>query len=322
MSKHLVRLAVMLIAAMSVTSVLAADRDYPSRPIRLVVGYPPGGGIDFVARQVAQILGATLGQPVIVDNRPGANGIIGTDLVAKSQPDGYTLLLGDSSSLTINPAVYTSVPYRALQDFAPVSMLVSTSSILVVHPSLKVSTLQELIDITRKTPINFGSAGNGSISHLILEQIRSATGGSFIHVPYKGAQVFNAMLSGEIKVTVASQLGVKPFIDSGQLTALAVTSRQRSMIFPKLPTVSESGIPGFEAVNWFGVLAPKGTPPEIISRLNQEFVRVVHSPELRAKLVASGADVVGSSPGELAEAIQLDMKKWAKVAADSGAKIE
>jgi tripartite-type tricarboxylate transporter receptor subunit TctC len=296
--------------------------DYPNRPIRMIVAYPPGGGIDQVARPLAEKLGVALGRAVVIDNRGGAGGMIGTEAAAKAAPDGYTLLLGDSGSLTINPAIYKSVPYKVLGDFEPISLLVTLPQLVAAHPSLGASTLKDALEIAKKSNVDYGSAGNGSLSHLIMESIRTSTGANFVHIPYKGAELFTGFIGGQVKLIAASHLGMSPFIARGQAIPLAVTTRQRLSSLPNVPTISESGIPGFEAVNWFGVLTPRGTPKSITDRLNAELVKIVNSPDMKERLNKGGADVVGSSPSEFLQVLQSDLKRWEQVVKDSGAKID
>lgn len=296
--------------------------DYPSKPIRLVVPYPPSGAPDLTARVVAQRLSVSLGQPVIIDNHAGSSGIIGTEFVSRSAPDGYTLFLADAGALVINPAIYKNLTFRPVEDFDPISLLVISPFVLVAHPSLHVSTVEGLIAIGKKGDVDYGSAGNGSLAHLTMEWFKSSTGTNFTHVPYKGAASFTAVLAGEVKVLPGSLMALSPYIISKRLIGIAVTSPQRSALMPNLPTVAESGVPGFDASNWFGILAPHGTPKDIITKLNEDLVKIIRSPEMKEHFAKLGSEAVGTSPAEFAKVIQGDLIKWAKVAKDSGAKID
>ncbi len=300
--------------------VLAAD--YPTKVIRLVVPYPPGGAPDTVARRIAPELGVRLGQPVVIDNRVGTSGVVGTESAARSPADGYTIFLADAGALVINPAIYKNLKFRPVEDFDPISLLVTTPFVLVVHPSLGVSTLDELIAVGRKSDVDYGSAGNGSLSHLVMEWFKSETGTRFTHVPYKGAASFTAVIAGEVKVLAGSVIALSPHVFSKRLTALAVTTPKRSALLPNVPTLAESGLSDFDAANWFGILVPHGTPKEITTLLNGHLVEIVRSPAVREHFAKSGSETVGSSPAEFAAVIRADLAKWAKVAKASGAKID
>ncbi len=309
-----------LIAGPFPAGALAAD--YPSKLIRLVVPYPPSGAPDMTARRVAHVLAADLGQPVVVENRAGTSGVVGTESVSRATPDGYTLLLADAGALVINPAIYKNLKFRTLEDFDPISLLVRSPFVLVVHPSLPVTTVDGLIAAGKKGDLDYGSAGNGSLSHLVLEWFKSSTGTNFTHVPYKGAASFTAVLAGEVKVLAGSLMALSPHIASKRITAIAMTSQQRSALLPDLPTVAESGVAGFDASNWFGVLAPRGTPKEIIAILNERLVKIIQLPDMKAHFAKLGSESVGTTPAEFGNVLQADLRKWAKVAKDSGAKID
>ena len=303
---------------------IADAADYPSKPIRLVVPQPPGGGTDFVARMLAQKLSERLGQQVIVDNRSGAGGIVGTEMVAKSPSDGYTLLLGYTGALTINPNLHQQLPYRPLEDFDPISLAVASPFLLTVHPSLRVSTVAELITLakTRSVPLNYSSPGNGSLHHLAMEWFKSATGVNFVHVPYKGSLSFNAVMSGEVSLTFISVVSGLPQVKARRVIALAVTSKNRSRAIPELPTVAEAGVAGFEATNWFGVLAPHLTPKPIIARLSTLIAAQTAAPDVRERLLSDGAEPVGSTPEEFAALIKTELKRWGEIVKRSGAKVD
>lgn len=316
--KHLVAA---LAFAMVVPSAGAAE--YPSKPIRFIVPQPPGGAADIVARLLAPGLNASLGQQVVIDNRSGAGGLVGTDLAAKSSPDGYTLLLGYTGSLTINPSLYKKLPYRP-QDFDPISLATASPFLLVVHPSVRAATVSELIAFAkgRPVPLNYASPGNGSLHHLAMEWFKSLTGANVVHVPYKGAQSFTAVIAGEVSLMFASVIGMMPHAKAGRVKVLAITSRNRSRLLPDLPTVAESGAPGFEASNWFGVLAPRGTPRAIILKLSALVASHVKSAELKERLLNSGAEPIGSTPEEFQKLINAEIPRWAEVIKTSGARVD
>jgi tripartite-type tricarboxylate transporter receptor subunit TctC len=295
--------------------------DYPVRTIRFVVPQPPGGGTDTVARMLAPKMSESLHQPVVIDNRSGAGGIVGTETVAKSLPDGYTILLGYTGALTINPSLYKELSYRP-EDFAPISVAVESPFILFVNPSLKVSTVQELIALAKAQPgkLNFGSPGNGSVHHLSMEWFKSATRTSMVHVPFKGGQSLAALLAGDIQLTLGSAVAWMGHVKAGRIKAIAVTSKTRNRALPELPTIAEAAIPGFESKNWFGVLAPHGMPAPIIAKLNALIVREMKSPELRERVSNDGADPVGSTPEQFATLIKEETKRWREVVRISGAK--
>ncbi|HEX6006828.1 MAG TPA: tripartite tricarboxylate transporter substrate binding protein [Burkholderiales bacterium] len=304
--------------------VAQAQQNYPVRPIRLVVPSSPGGGTDITARIIAPKLGEYLGQQVVVENRPGAGTMIGGEVVARAVPDGYTLLMG-ISTLAINPAMYRKVPYDALKDFAPISQVVALPNVLVTHPSLPVKTVRELIAFAKSRPgqINFASAGVGTNPHLSMELFLSMTGVKMIHVPYKGSgQGVIDLIAGHVTVMTPSILTALGYVKDRRLRALGVTSAKRAGGAPDIPTIAEAGVPGYEAVQWFGVLAPAGTPRDIVSRLHKEIVRTVQTPDIRQKLVNDGADPVGSLPEEFAAFIRSETAKWAKVAKAIGLKPE
>ena len=288
---------------------------YPAKPVRLVVPSAPGGGTDITARVMAPKLGEYLGQQVVVENRAGAGTMIGGELVARAAPDGYTLLMG-ISTLAINPAMYKKVPYDALKDFAPISQAVSLPNILVVHPSLPAKTVKELIAFSRARPgqIQFASAGVGTNPHLTAELFLSMTGLKMLHIPYKGSGAgIIDVIAGHVPVMTPSILTGLPHAKAGRLRALGVTSARRAGGAPDIPTIAEAGVPGYEAVQWFGILAPAGTPRAIIDRVHREAVRVLQNPETKERLVADGADPVGSTPEQFAAFIRAETAKWAKV---------
>lgn len=321
---HARDLPVIALAAALAAGVAHAQQSYPTRSIRLVVPSSPGGGTDITARIIAPKLGEFLGHQVVVENRPGAGTMIGGEVVARAAPDGYTLLMG-ISTLAINPAMYKKVPYDALKDFAPVSQVVALPNILVTHPSLPVKSVKELVAFAKARPgqINFASAGMGTNPHLSMELFLSMTGLKMIHVPYKGSgQGVIDLLAGHVSVMTPSILTALNYVKNGRLRALGVTSAKRAAGAPQIPTIAEAGVPDYEAVQWFGVLAPAGTPRDIVTRLHKEVVRTVQTPDIRQKLMNDGADPVGSSPEEFARFIRAETAKWAKVASEIGIKPE
>jgi tripartite-type tricarboxylate transporter receptor subunit TctC len=311
--------------ALSAPHAAAAAEPYPARPVRFVVAFPPGGGTDIIARSIAQKLGERLGQQVLIDNRPGAGGNIGTDLVAKSSPDGYTLLMGSAGPLAINASLFARMPFDPIKDLAPVTLAASTPNVLVVHPSLPAATVRELIALAKARPgeINFASSGHGTPAHLAGELFNSMAGVKLIHVPYKGAAPALAdLLGGQVQLMFSTMPPALPHVKDGKLRALAVTSLKRSPAAPDLPTVDEIALPGFEANTWHGVVVPAGTPGAIVARLNREIVAILHLPDVVERLSGQGAEALGSTPEEFAAYIKSESVKWAKVVRDSGAKAE
>ena len=315
-------LAAALIAAAAGGSF--AQTSYPNRPVRMVVPSSAGGGIDIVARMVAPRLAERLGQQVVIDNRPGAGTMIGIEAAAKSAPDGYTLLMG-VSTLAINPAIYKIVPYDAMRDFAPITQAVSAPNILVVHPSVPVNTVKELIAFARARPgqLNFASAGTGTNPHLTMELFLSMAGLKMVHIPYKGsAPAIVDLIAGHVGVMTATILTGLPHVRSGRLRGLATSGAKRSAAVPELPTVAEAGVPGYEAAQWYGLLAPAHTPKDIIARLHGEMVRILQLPEVKERLSGDGAEPVGNTPEEFGRYIRAEIEKWARVARDAGIKPE
>ncbi|MBI1964728.1 MAG: tripartite tricarboxylate transporter substrate binding protein [Betaproteobacteria bacterium] len=319
---HLFLAGVALVAAASAAAL--AQQNYPAHAIRLVVPSAPGGGTDITARIVAPKLSDYLGQQVVVENRAGAASMIGSELVARSAPDGYTLLMG-ISTLAINPAVYRKVQYDALKDLAPISQVVTLSNVLVTHPSLPVENVKELIAFAKARPnqINFASAGVGSNPHLTMELFLAMTGLKMSHVPYKGSgRGIVDVLAGHVPVMTPAVPTALPYIKSGRLRALGVSGAKRSNAAPDIPTLAEAGVPGYEATQWFGILAPAATPRAIVDRWHKETVRALKAPEVRDRLVANGADPVGSTPEEFAAYLKSETIKWAKVVKAVGLKPE
>jgi len=309
--------------ALAAPSIVIAQA-WPTKPIRFIVPYPPGGTSDILARTIGARLSAPLGQPVVIDNRPGAGGNIAADHVAKSPPDGYTLIMG-TSSLAISQSLYRKLSYDLIQDFAPVTQAVNYTNLLVVHPSAGVSNVAELLALARAKPgaLSYGTAGNGTPPHMTGELFKSYTGVNILHIPYKGgAPAIADLVAGQIPMMFDNVPPLLPHVRSGRIKALAVTSLARIAVLPDVPTLHELGLKDFDAVGWNGLLAPAGTPREIVSRLNAEVVRVLRIPEVRDQLTSQGADVVGNSPEAFSAWIKAEVKKWADVVKVSGAKID
>ena len=297
---------------------------YPSKPIRLVVPFPAGGTTDILARAISQKLTEEWKQQVIVDNRPGGGANIGAEIVVKSPPDGYALLMA-STIHTINPSLYTGLSYDPVRDFTPITLIAKTAQVFCVHPSLPVKTVKEFIEYARKRPgeLNYSSAGNGSLPHLAAELFRSRTGINIVHVPYKGAPPAMAdLLAGHVALSFATAPSAVPHIKTGKLRALGVSTDKRITALPDVPTIAEKGIPDFEASQFFGLVGPTGMPAAIVDRLNAAVVRIVQSPAMTKYLSEQGADPVTSTPVEYAASIKSEVVKWAKVVKDSGAKID
>ncbi len=299
-------------------------QSYPARQVRIVVPFPPGGTSDILARTIGARLAEPLGQPVVVENRPGAGGNIAAEHVAKSPPDGYTLIMG-TSSLAISQSLYKKLSYDLVKDFAPITQAVNYANLLVVHPSAGVSTTAELLALARAKPgvLSYGTAGNGTPPHMTGELFKSYTGVNILHIPYKGgAPAIADLLAGQIPMMFDNVPPLLPHVRGGRIKALAVTSLARIGVLPDVPTLHELGLKNFDAVGWNGLLAPAGTPREIVARLNAEVVRVLRIPEVRDQLTSQGADIVGNSPEAFAEWIRAEVKRWAEVVRVSGAKVD
>jgi tripartite-type tricarboxylate transporter receptor subunit TctC len=297
-------------------------QDYPNKPIKMITPYPPGGPTDVLARAISQKLGERLGQPIIIDNRPGASGMIGADLVAKAPPDGYTLL-ANASIHVINPSLYKSPPYDAIKDFAPVSLIAEVPLVLVVNADLGVKTVKELIALGKTKPLNFASSGNGSAQHLAGEAFKIATGGDLQHIPYKGSgPAISDLIGGQVNMMFDSLPSSMPHIKSGRIVAIAVTTKKRSNALPNVPTVAESGLPGFDVSTWYGIWAPAATPSAIVHRVSSDVAAVVRMPEVRTRLAELGAEPVGNTPEEFTAYNRSELAKWAKIVKDSGAKVD
>ena len=315
-------------AAIAVSSLLAcaagahAASAYPDRPVRMIVPFTPGGGTDLVARMIAQKLGENLGQPVVVDNRPAVDGVVGTEIAARSQPDGYTLLQV-STSHAINVALGRKLPYDTLKDFAPIAHTANQQLILVVNPGLPVRTVKELIALGRAKPdaLNYGSSSNATA--LPTELFKAMTGIQAQHIPYKGSPPMLAdLIAGQIQMSIAAAISAIPQVKAGKLRVLAIGDSRRSSEMPDLPTIAEAGVPGYQATIWSGLLAPAGTPAPIIERLNREVVKAVRAPDFRAKLLELGAESVGSTAAEWGAFLRSEIEKWQKIAKRAGMRAE
>jgi tripartite-type tricarboxylate transporter receptor subunit TctC len=310
---------------LSLAAAAAGADAYPTKLIRMIVPFPAGGTTDILARSVGQKLGEALGQQVIIDNRPGAGGNIGSDMVAKAAPDGYTLLMGTVGTHAINPSLYPKMPYDHVKDFAPIALVAGVPNVLVVNPSVEAKSMQELIALAKAKPgqLSFASSGNGTSIHLSAELFKTMAGVDMLHVPYKGsAPALTDLIGGQVNLMFDNLTSSLSYIKAGKLRALAVTSSKRSPALPDVPTIAEAGLPGFEASSWFGVFAPAGTPPEIIARLNKEIVKALSSAELKERLAGQGAEAVGDSPEQFAAHIKSETAKWAKVVKASGATVD
>jgi len=306
-------------------SALAAAADFPAKPIHLIVPFPPGGGNDTVARAIAQEVGPDLGQPLIIDNRPGAGGSVGAELAAKAPADGYTLFLAGVGSHAVNPNLHKKLPYDAVKDFTPITLIASAPSVLVVNPSVPAKTVAEFTAYARANPgkLNYASNGNGSAAQLAAAMYEWMAGVKMVHVPYKGiAPAMTDLLSGEVQLMFGTIVALVPHIQAGKLRALAVTSKKRSSLLTDIPTLAESGLPEYEAGSWYGILAPAGTPPDIIAKLNTVVVKALRQPDVAKRLVQEGAEPIGSTPEEFGAHIKSEIARVGRVVREAGIKIE
>jgi tripartite-type tricarboxylate transporter receptor subunit TctC len=311
------------LAIQSTQAQTAANAVWPTKPVKIVVTFPPGGAPDTLARILADKWGQATGQTFTVDNKAGAGGNIGADFVAKSAADGTTLLIATVGTHAINPALYAKMPYDNIKDFTPVSFLASTPNLLVVNNSVPAKTVKELIALAGKTPLTFGSSGSGTSIHLSGELFNTLAGVKMQHIPYKGrAQAIPDLLGGRISMIFDNMPSALPLVKSGDIRAIAVTSATRSPAAPNIPTIAESGLPGFEATSWFALMAPAGMPKDVLARINAETIRVMTLPDVKEKLSTLGLDAASASPESLASLIQVETVKWAKVVKESGAKLD
>jgi tripartite-type tricarboxylate transporter receptor subunit TctC len=321
----MMRLAVLVLALFQAASAAAQTADlYPSKPVRLILPFPPGGGTDILGRLIAERLSASLGQPVVVENRGGAGGNVGAEAAAHSAPDGYTLLLV-APTLAISPSLYSKLAFDPTRDFAPISLVATVPNVMITNPSVPAKTLQEFIALAKAKPaaMNFGSGGSGTSNHLGGELFNIVAGVQLVHVPYKGVNLaMNDVLAGNIQLVLIGIPAAAPNIKSGRLRALAVLARERSAALPDVPTAAEAGLPDFEVTTWYGMLAPAGTPRPIVARLNGELVRIMHSPELKERLAAMATDPWTSTPEEFAAYIKEETARWAEVVRKAGIKAE
>ena len=312
-------------AALLLAAAAAQAQHYPSKPVRIIIPFPPGGNTDIYARPVAAKMGEIYGHQMVVDNRPGAGGSIGADVVAKSPPDGYTMVTAVTGTMAINQFLYRKLPFDPDKDFAPVTQVGSLPLILVVHPSLPAKNVREFIAMAKAKPgqLNYGSSGVGTATHMTTELFKSMAGVDLVHIPYKGSgQVMGDVIGGQLALIFDQIVSSLPHVQGGKLRMLAITSAKRFPSLPDLPTIAESGVPGYESISWAGVAVPAGTPKEIIARLHAEIVKVLAAPDIRERFLRDGIETIGSTPEQFTEHIRRERIKWAKVVKDSGAKAD
>lgn len=301
-----------------------AAQAYPVKPLRMIVPFPPGGATDLMGRYLGLRLGEIFGQPFVIENRGGANGTLGLDAAAKAPPDGYTLVIGQTGNLTISVSL-VKVGYDPVKDFSPLTLVVSSPHVIAVHPALPVRTFKELIALARAKPgqLNYASTGSGSPGHLGVELLRKTAKIDLVHIPYKGAAPgFTDLIAGQVAMFFTSSLSTQQFTKSGRVRILAVGGAQRSPSLPDVPTIAESGYPGFEVSSWWGVLGPAGMPREIVARLNAEIVKIMSSQDARDRMAALGADIVTNSPEQFADYVRTETAKWGQVIKETGAKVD
>ena len=321
-------IALVLAAAVSGVAALparAAETTFPAKPVRLIVPFTPGGSTDILARAIGQKLTEAWGQSVVIDNRPGAGGIIGMEAAAKAAPDGYTLVMGHIGTLAANPALYKGLPYDPVKDFAPVTLIAMVPNVLVVGPAVTSKSVAELVALAKSKPgkLDYGSGGNGSAAHLATEYFKLKAGIDVQHVPYKGtAPALSDLLGGQIAFMITGLPPALPQVKAGKLRILGVASAQRLKQFPDIPTIAESGVPGYEATQWYGILAPAATPKDLVAPLNRDVVRALRDPSVAEKLASEGADPVGDSPEQFGSFIRSEIELWGKVIRATGAKVE
>ena len=318
----LMRIAAFLFAL--AMSGLAAAESWPSKPVRMIVPFPAGGPTDVLTRALAEKLSAALGQAVVVDNKPGAGGTIGSDFVAKSAPDGYTLLMATGSTHSVGPYL-SKVPYDPQKDFTPIIYVGKATNILLVSPVLGVNNVRELIELAKKNPgqLNYSTSGIGSVAHLTSEMFAAMAGIKIVHVPYKGTQLsIPDLMSGQIAMLFDNVLTAKPHVEGGKLKGIAISSRERSSLVPGIPTVSESGLPGFDSWNWFGVFGPAGTPPAVVERVNAELNRLVSDAAIKDRFAQLGFETTGGTPADFAAVVQSEARKWSQVIREANVKPE
>ncbi len=315
--------AVTVLLSMSTVQTSVAQT-YPSKPVRLVLPYPPGGGSDIIARPLAQLMTAGLGQQVVIENRGGAGGNLGMELVARSAPDGYTLIWGITAQLAVNPALYPKMNFDLIKDFTPICLMGQAPYVFVIHPSLPVKNVSEFVALVKPKPgvMSYSSAGNGSGAHLSAEMLNWMAGLKTVHVPYKGAgPAMPDLIAGQVQFSFITYTASSQFVKAGRLRAIGVTTPKRSAALPDVPAIAES-VPGYDSGVWYGLLAPTGTPPDIIRRLNTEIVAALKQPDLRQRLLAEAFEPIGSTPEQLGEYMKSEIARWAKVVKATGAKID
>jgi tripartite-type tricarboxylate transporter receptor subunit TctC len=325
MRRSLLHRSAALAIALACFSASASAQIYPSRVIRLVVPFAPGGSNDIIARIIGERLTEALGQSVVIDNRPGAGGVIGTDSVAKAVPDGYTLMIGATSTLAANPSLYTKMSLDPTQDLTPITQIASGPFVLAVPSSLPATSVEELIALAKAKPgeLNYGSSGIGSSLQLTAELFKTMARVDIVHVPYKGlGPALTDLVAGRIQIIFSDMAGLLPFVQSGQLRALAVTSAKRSSVLPDLPTLAEAGVEGYEATSWYGVLGPKAMPADIVAKLNGELARIVHNPAMKVKFASLGIEPVTDTPQAFTAFIRSEMDKWRIVVTTAGIKVD
>ncbi len=315
----------LLAASFAALAVSAGAQTFPAKPIRVVVPFPPGGGTDIIAREITHKLTAQLGWTFVIDNKPGTGGNLGIDAVAKAAPDGYTLGLGQSSNLAINPTLYSKMPYDSVKDLAPVGLVASAPLVLVVATTSPYKTLADVVAASKAKPgsLNFASPGNGTVAHLSGELFQKTAGVKFTHVPYKGAaQAVTDLIGGQVELYMSSVPTMIGHIRNGKMRALAVSSLNRVDDLPQVPTIAESGYKGFESVTWFGFVAPAGTPKDVVTKFNAEMAKALQAADVKKKLGDQGADVLGGTPEQFGTLIKTDIARWAPVIKESGAKLD
>jgi len=304
---------------------LAGAQTFPAKPIRIMVAFPPGGPSDYAARVVSTKLAESLGQPVVVDNRPGAGGALATQLAARAAPDGYTLVVGNTGTLTVLPHLQAKIPYDALRDFTPITNLIGGPSFLLLHPSVPAKNLRELVALAKRQPgkLTYASAGVGQISHMNGELLKLLAGIDLLHVPYKGTgQVTPELLGGQVSMTFSTSADNLQFVKAGRVRLLAVTGKERLGVIPDTPTMAEAGVPGFDSLNWNGIVGPARIPRDIVNRLNRELVRAVKAPDVVEKVVAQGNFVIGDTPEQFGGYIRTESEKWGRVVKQAKIKVD
>jgi tripartite-type tricarboxylate transporter receptor subunit TctC len=325
LTQHVAQATLALAMCCGMTSTASAQQAFPNKPIKILVGFPAGGPLDAHARLMVERLQTILGQTVIVDYKAGAGGTVGADFVAKSAPDGYTLLLANTGTMVINEALYAKPLYRTLKEFVPVARTAQQPLAMIVHPSVPANTLGEFIALVRKSPgkFNYGSAGNGGISHLVPEMLKSSTGTFMLHIPYRGsAPAFTDLIAGQVQFMAESVPQAAQYAKQGRVRALAVTGRERSTALPDVPTMKEAGVPNFEVVGFYGILAPAGTPKDVVAKLADAFKQTLETPDVRTKMITQGADPAFLGPDAFTTYLQAEMPRWAEAVKRSGARVD